>query len=56
MNIKENSQALKLQKRAIDLGASDAKIISVDGIPVEDEVVDFQNRCFSTHPRFRRSV
>lgn len=40
MNKKENSQALKLQKRAVDLGASDAKIISVDGIPVEDEVVE----------------
>ena len=40
MNSKENAQALNLQKRAIDLGASDAKIISADRISVEDEVVE----------------
>ena len=39
MNRKEDSRFLKLQKKALELGASDAKIIPVDGIPVEDEVV-----------------
>jgi predicted metal-binding protein len=40
MNMKEDSRVLKLQKKAVELGASDAKIISVDRIPVEDEVVE----------------
>lgn len=40
MEIKEDTRFVKLQKRALDLGASDAKIIPVDGIPVEDEVVE----------------
>ena len=40
MDIKENTRFVKLQKKALDLGASDAKIIPVDGIPVEDEVVE----------------
>jgi predicted metal-binding protein len=40
MEIKEDNRFVKLQKRALDLGASDAKIIPVDGIPVEDEVVE----------------
>ena len=40
MNIKENHRLVKLQKKAVELGASDAKIIPVDRIPVEDEVVE----------------
>jgi len=40
MDIKENTRFVKLQKKALELGASDAKIISVDRIPVEDEVVE----------------
>lgn len=40
MNSKEDSRVLKLQKKAVDLGASDAKIIPVDRIPVEEEVVE----------------
>lgn len=40
MEIKEDTRFVKLQKRALDLGASDAKIIPVDGILVEDEVVE----------------
>jgi predicted metal-binding protein len=40
MDIKENTRFVKLQKKALELGASDAKIIPVDGIPVEDEVVE----------------
>jgi predicted metal-binding protein len=39
MDIKENTRLVKLQKKALELGANDAKIISVDRIPVEDEVV-----------------
>lgn len=40
MNSKEDSRVLKLQKKAAELGASDAKIIPVDRIHVEDEVVE----------------
>jgi predicted metal-binding protein len=40
MDIKENTRFVKLQKKALELGASDAKVISVDRIPVEDEVVE----------------
>ena len=40
MEIKQDTRLVKLQKKALELGASDAKIISVDGIPVEDEVVE----------------
>ncbi len=40
MDIRENTRFVKLQKKALELGASDAKIIAVDGIPVEDEVVE----------------
>jgi predicted metal-binding protein len=39
MEIKQDTRLVKLQKKAVELGASDAKIISVDRIPVEDEVV-----------------
>ncbi len=40
MNRIEDSLLLKLQKEAIDLGASEARIIPVDRIPVEDAVVE----------------
>jgi predicted metal-binding protein len=40
MDIKEDTRFVKLQKKALELGASEAKIISVDRIPVEDEVVE----------------
>ena len=40
MDIKENTRFVKLQKKALELGATDAEIISVDRIPVEDEVVE----------------
>ncbi len=40
MNIKGNHRLIKLQKKAVEMGAGDAKIISVDRIPVEDEVVE----------------
>ncbi len=40
MNRKEDYKVLKLQKKAVELGASDAKIISVDRISVQDEVVE----------------
>jgi predicted metal-binding protein len=39
MEIKEDTRFLKLRKKALELGASEAKIIPVDVIPVEDEVV-----------------
>lgn len=40
METKENSRLLMLKRKAIDLGASDSKIISVDRIPIEDEIVE----------------
>jgi predicted metal-binding protein len=40
MNRKKDSRFVKLQKEALELGASDAKIIAADGIRVEDEVVE----------------
>jgi predicted metal-binding protein len=40
MEIKQDTRYVKLHKRALELGASDAKIISAEGIPVEDEVVE----------------
>jgi predicted metal-binding protein len=40
MIIKENPRLFKLRKQAVELGATDAKIISVDRIPIEDEIVE----------------
>jgi predicted metal-binding protein len=40
MEIKQDTRFVKLQNEALDLGASDAKIIAADGIRVEDEVVE----------------
>ena len=40
MDIKEDTRFVKLQKEAVELGASEAKIIAVDRIPVENEVVE----------------
>ncbi len=40
MIIKESPRFVKLQREARDLGASDARIIPVDTIPIEDAVVE----------------
>jgi predicted metal-binding protein len=47
MNTKEDSRLVQVKKKAIDLGANDAKVFSVDRIPIEDEIVDMCNaaRC-----------